>query len=681
MRSRLPLWLACLSTALFALSAIAADEPPARVGRISLVQGDVYVQDTSSEDAFYAESEWPVAQGSAFEVLRGSRMEVRIGSSTVRMAADTRASFEALDEDIMRIRLDTGNIALRLVSEGQARETVIATDLGSVSFLQAGSYRIDFDGYGQSAITVLSGRARLDAPGMSVVVNSGRRLEWQANGASRYTSVYNDAFASWVSDRDRADERRPAPRYVSAEMTGWEALDEHGTWVETPTYGTVWLPQNVTVDWAPYRAGRWVWLSPWGWTWVDNAPWGFAVSHYGRWASINGRWCWVPGTVSPRPVWAPALVAFAGGSGWSVSVQSGGPRVGWVPLAPNEVFVPWYNAAPRYWTAVNRSNVRDVTVIHNYTDPNRRQNYANSTVPGAVTAAPAGSAFARGAVGGPPVRQNRPTAYQAVTNPAAAREAFETHRITAPPRAVDAPIGPLAPRPGPMTGNPPVSRGQNPVTQPPATPNAAGPAGNLNAPVGGNPRSPLAVPSAPAASPTAPAAEPARRPPVAAESNPNPRAGERNNRAERVDPQAVRPAPVEAERAPRTAERPVERANERAVERPADRQSERASERAAPRVERGETPRQTPVVATPPPVAPAPATGTAAEPARSAADRAAKDAAQAERAAKRAETDQARAAREAREASDAKSAKTPDGSPRDRKREDAGGGGRNPRDN
>jgi len=37
-------------------------------------------------------------------------------------------------------------------------------------------------------------------------------------------------------------------------------------------------------DWAPYREGHWAWIEPWGWTWVDDASFGFVTSHYGRWA-------------------------------------------------------------------------------------------------------------------------------------------------------------------------------------------------------------------------------------------------------------------------------------------------------------------------------------------------------------------------------------------------------------
>ncbi|UUZ51547.1 hypothetical protein LP420_20690 [Massilia sp. B-10] len=76
--------------------------------------------------------------------------------------------------------------------------------------------------------------------------------------------------------------------------------------------------------WVPYRDGRWTYLQPWGWTWVDNAPWGYAPFHYGRWVTVGGRWCWSPGRNVTRAVWSPALVGWVGGSNWNVSFNSGG---------------------------------------------------------------------------------------------------------------------------------------------------------------------------------------------------------------------------------------------------------------------------------------------------------------------------------------------------------------------
>ena len=38
-------------------------------------------------------------------------------------------------------------------------------------------------------------------------------------------------------------------------MVGAADLDQYGTWSQMPEYGAVWYPNNVPVDWAPYRNG------------------------------------------------------------------------------------------------------------------------------------------------------------------------------------------------------------------------------------------------------------------------------------------------------------------------------------------------------------------------------------------------------------------------------------------
>src|SRR6185437_8968997 len=80
-------------------------------------------------------------------------------------------------------------------------------------------------------------------------------------------------------DAALADEHRgrelAARRYISPEMTGYEDLDDHGSWRTEADVGPVWYPQAVPADWEPYRYGHWAWVDPWGWTWIDDQPWGF----------------------------------------------------------------------------------------------------------------------------------------------------------------------------------------------------------------------------------------------------------------------------------------------------------------------------------------------------------------------------------------------------------------------
>ena len=126
---------------------------------------------------------------------------------------------------------------------------------------------------------------------------------------------------------------------------------------------------------------------------MDDAPWGFAVSHYGRWANLRGTWGWVPGPVRSRAYYAPALVAFVGGSNFQLTISSGNVGgVAWFPLGPREVYRPSYPVSRGYFENVNRSNtVINNTVINNYYNNTNVTNvvYANQQVTGAIVAVPA----------------------------------------------------------------------------------------------------------------------------------------------------------------------------------------------------------------------------------------------------------------------------------------------------
>jgi hypothetical protein len=207
-----------------------------------------------------------------------------------------------------------------------------------------------------------------------------------------------DEFDQWCTARDRREDQSPSARYVSREIPGYDDFDQYGQWGNQPGYGQVWMPNNVAGGWAPYHDGTWVWVDPWGWTWVDEAPWGFAPYHYGRWASFGGRWGWIPGPMNVTPVYAPALVAWIGGgpggSGFSMSFAIGtAAAVGWFPLGPREPFYPSYQASQGYFARVNRSNTYfDDAAINNYysrrNSGDRGVPYVNQRVRNGVTAVP-----------------------------------------------------------------------------------------------------------------------------------------------------------------------------------------------------------------------------------------------------------------------------------------------------
>src|SRR5438270_334815 len=168
-----------------------------------------------------------------------------------------------------------------------------------------------------------------------------------------------DEFAQWCRSRDYDLHRLASPYRVSPRMTGFEELDEYGSWRQAGDYGEVWFPRSLPADWAPYREGYWLWEEPWGWNWVGAEPWGFAPNHYGRWAYVDNAWAWVPGGFVADPVYAPALVGYLGDPASVLASAAAGALVGWFPLGPGEAYWPSYNNDAGYIRAINAGIVAD----------------------------------------------------------------------------------------------------------------------------------------------------------------------------------------------------------------------------------------------------------------------------------------------------------------------------------
>jgi hypothetical protein len=332
-----------LLAALAGISALALADPPGVVGRISSVQGQVTL--SGEDDPVAASLNWPVTAANHINTATGGRTEFRVGSTAVRVDGDSDLEITEMDDDLLRMRLNYGSVSIRIRSPELLRDFELSTPQARITMIEPGVLRVDADRVADtSQISVLAGTARVDGAGSSVTVNTGRHVDVTSQDVS--TSVARrDGFDVWAEERDRLDQTATATRFVSSGMTGYEELDRNGSWTENVEYGTLWTPRNVAADWAPYRDGRWIWLAPWGWTWVDNAPWGYAPSHYGRWVVVNRRWCWAPGRPAGRPVWAPALVGWVGGDGFAHNRK---PGLGWFPLSPRERFVPGYKVSSDY---------------------------------------------------------------------------------------------------------------------------------------------------------------------------------------------------------------------------------------------------------------------------------------------------------------------------------------------
>ena len=155
----------------------------------------------------------------------------------------------------------------------------------------------------------------------------------------------------------------------------YDDLSPYGTWVNSPDYGYVWMP-NVAPGFTPYATnGYWV-ITDEGWTWVSNYSWGWAPFHYGRWYNDPSHgFMWVPDNE-----WGP---------GW-VTWRRSSDYYGWAPIGPgvsiNVAYSNGYNVPNSQWTFVRnrdfgRTNINNyyvkssnnVTIINNSTVINNKR--------------------------------------------------------------------------------------------------------------------------------------------------------------------------------------------------------------------------------------------------------------------------------------------------------------------
>jgi hypothetical protein len=418
MRKIAPKFVALLSLVLAVafltpLRAAADDEedPPTRVARLSHADGAVSFNPAGTDDWVNAVINRPMTTGDKLWSDNGGRAELHIGSASLRIGSTTGFSFLNLTDNVTQIQVTEGTIRVRVKRLEQDETFEIDTPNLAFSVLRPGTYRISVNEAGDTTVvSVFGGEGEVTGGGQAYSVHADQTATFIGTDqldADVQEIGSGDDFDQWCADRDRREDRSTSVRYVSPDVIGYEDLDDYGGWRPVPEYGTVWFPHTTVVGWAPYRYGHWVYIAPWGYTWVEDEPWGFAPFHYGRWVTVGGVWGWVPapapvvGVVYVRPVYAPALVAWVGGPHFGVGV---GVNVGWFPLGPREVYVPSYPVSRRYVTNVNVTNTRvETTVVNNYYTNvvvNKQVNvtnvtYVNQHVNGAVTAT-SGAAFTSG---------------------------------------------------------------------------------------------------------------------------------------------------------------------------------------------------------------------------------------------------------------------------------------------
>jgi hypothetical protein len=372
-------------------------DPPNRVARISVIQGNVSLEPNGVDAFSQAEINYPLTSGDRVYADNNSFGELQTAGLAVRLGNGADVTLSSLTDNVAQFGLAQGSIRVRTRSlsafNGQQGTVEIDTPNGAILVDQPGDIRVD--SYPQddtTVVTVSSGAVEVTGQNLDQQLGPNQSLRLAGSNpvyAEQVELLPPDALDQFDQQRDSRLQRAGAYQYVSPDMIGAGDLDGYGDWQpanqDNQGYGAVWYPRGVAAGWTPYSNGHWAWVAPWGWTWVEAEPWGFAPFHYGRWAVFGGRWGWVPGPPPSafgggiQPIYSPALVAFVGGPGGGLSVSIGA-FAAWFPLGPREAYQPWYHASPAYCNQVNVTNIytTNVTVIHN-TYINRTVNVYNTT--------------------------------------------------------------------------------------------------------------------------------------------------------------------------------------------------------------------------------------------------------------------------------------------------------------
>lgn len=357
------------------LPAYAQESAVSLIGRIAVAEGSVATRTAGGEWADSGVND-PLASGMSVRTSSGAaRARLEIGGDAISLAPDSEIDLARLDAAGIQVVLRRGRIGVRRgADDASAQNVEIDMPRAGVWLLKPGDYDIAAgDQQAPGRVAVLDGSARVAGNGVDATVPADGAL--QLNGANPVVTSaagpVSDDFLAWsrALAADSADSA--SLRYLPAGMTGVDALAGNGKWETVGDNGAVWFPANLPQNWAPYRFGHWRWMASWGWTWIDDMAWGFAPSHYGRWAMLPAakagepeRWGWVPGKRTDNPGFMPAAVAFLGTAGVGLSYpDANGPAIAWFPLGPGEAYWPPYTRDPAAIRQLNDGQIADVSAL------------------------------------------------------------------------------------------------------------------------------------------------------------------------------------------------------------------------------------------------------------------------------------------------------------------------------
>jgi hypothetical protein len=321
------------------------------VGRIAYTEGKLlrYVED--EKDWVITVKDAPFGQEDALYSDNDARAEFILPNSTwIRVGESTQLQLIDLNPDSTTLDIASGSA--RLYNKSNDTSVKVTTPFGYV----VAPEEAIFDLYvGDESMEVIAVRGDIDfvhnVTNTKYEVREGSSsIIADRNEVALGNGTVDAAWDDWNAQRDNVWAKRLELSTASASYLPEPirdesyALEENGRWERVSYNGAehrMWRPTRVAPGWKPFTAGRWTVYNGDN-CWVPDEPFGYVTHHYGSWIYVESSrgWYWAPPTaptvvvVEDAPVVNVSFGWYPGRVGWIHSGES----VGWVPLAPNEVY-------------------------------------------------------------------------------------------------------------------------------------------------------------------------------------------------------------------------------------------------------------------------------------------------------------------------------------------------------
>ncbi len=334
---------ACLTSPLAHIAG--AQQEPGLVGRIAYIEGQILRFVPEVKDWVIISKDAPFGLDDALYSDASAKAEFIFPNALlVRIGASTQIQLIALKGDASEIDVASG--VARFYDRNPSGMLKVTTPFGYVLAEPDSTFDL-YVGDQSVEVLALSGKVDYFQEGGAAsyeVSSGGPSILADATQVTNGEGTVDAQWDDWNEGRDnartkRAEIRGESVRYVPPQLQDDAYdLDESGKWDRVNYQGEeleLWRPTAVEPNWQPFTVGRWTDYDE-DQVWVPEEPFGYVTHHYGNWLLVDGTWYWAPP--------APVVEVAAGpsiGFGWypgRVAWISTDADVGWVPLAPAEVY-------------------------------------------------------------------------------------------------------------------------------------------------------------------------------------------------------------------------------------------------------------------------------------------------------------------------------------------------------